>query len=155
MFAPMALGFGVSGLSWQRLPARWHGPIIPIGMGLTTVFYLALAGALHGATSGGAVTIVVLTGLGLALGAAFSPIMNVALARVPLADAADASGVLVTVFQLGQVVGVATLGTLFLSLIHGPGAHASAHAIVVTFVVLAVTSAIAAAAAVALVRHRA
>lgn len=33
-------------------------------------------------------------------------------------------GVLVTVFQLGQVLGVATLGTTFLSVPDGPGAAA-------------------------------
>jgi hypothetical protein len=38
------------------------------------------------------------------------------LSNVPLARAADASGVLTTTMQLGQVGGVAAFGTLFLSL---------------------------------------
>lgn len=153
MFAPMAVGFAASGLTWQRLPAHWHRRIIPVGMAVAAAGYLTLAYCLHDATSGGAGAEIVLAVLGLALGAAFSPIVNVALARVPVADAADASGVLVTVFQLGQVIGVASLGTLFLSAISGPGAHASAHAVVITFDVLAAMALVAAGAAIGLVRR--
>jgi hypothetical protein len=78
----------------------------------------------------------------------------VALTHVPLPDAADASGVLVTVFQLGQVVGVAALGTIYLSLVHAPGPHESAHALAVTLVVLAASAVVAAGFAAALVRPR-
>ncbi len=155
MFAPMAIGFAASGLTWQRLPGRWHERIIPLGMGVAALSYLALARCLDDATSGGVGTEAMLLVLGVALGAAFSPIVNVALARVPQAEAADASGVLVTVFQLGQVIGVAALGTLFLSVIAVPGSRGSADAIVVTFEVLAAMSAVAALAAIALVRRRA
>jgi hypothetical protein len=38
------------------------------------------------------------------------------LSRVPVAIAADASGVIVTVNQLGIVVGIATFGSLYLTL---------------------------------------
>jgi hypothetical protein len=47
---------------------------------------------------------------------AFGPLMTRVLSRVPVAIAADASGVLVTVNQLGIVVGIATFGTLYLNL---------------------------------------
>jgi predicted MFS family arabinose efflux permease len=52
-------------------------------------------------------------GIGSAL--AFSPLMARALARVAPADASDASGLLTTNVQLAQVVGVATLGSLYLT----------------------------------------
>jgi MFS family permease len=55
----------------------------------------------------------VVTGAALALG--FSPLVTHALVRVPLAQAADASGLLTTTIQLGQAVGVATFGSLFLT----------------------------------------
>ena len=42
--------------------------------------------------------------------------MGRVLSRVPVAIAADASGVIVTVNQLGIVVGIATFGTLYLNL---------------------------------------
>ena len=89
-----------------------------------------------------------LTGAGMA--AAFSPLMTAVLMRVPVADAADATGVVVTVNQLAIVIGVATFGTLYLNQAgqlpsfgkHGSAKHAaftvlSAHAVSVTFVVLA------------------
>ncbi|HZC69641.1 MAG TPA: MFS transporter [Jatrophihabitans sp.] len=153
-FAPMAIGFAATGLTWRRLPERLHGPMIPIGLAVAALAYLLLAPILRGGGTGGVPMELDLLLVGLALGLAFSPMITVALTHVPLADAADASGVLVTVFQLGQVVGVATLGTTYLSLVHGPGAHESAHAVSVTLVVLAASALAAAAFAVALVRPR-
>jgi hypothetical protein len=129
--------------------------MIPAGLLVAAVGYLLLAPILRGGGSGGVSMEVDLFVVGIALGLAFSPMVTVALTHVPLADAADASGVLVTVFQLGQVVGVATLGTTYLSLVHTAGARGSAHAIAVTFVVLAASAVAAAAFAAALVRPRA
>ncbi|PZS35958.1 MAG: MFS transporter [Pseudonocardiales bacterium] len=153
-FAPAAVGFALTGLTWRYLPARLHGRIIPIGLVLAALGYLLLAPILRGGGTGGLVLGIDLVFVGMALGLAFSPLLTVALTHVPMADAADASGVLVTVFQLGQVVGVATLGTTYLSLVHAPGPQSSAHALVVTLVVLALTALVAAAFAVALIRPR-
>jgi hypothetical protein len=50
---------------------------------------------------------------------------------------------------------VATLGTLYLTLVHGPGAHASAHAIALTDVALCVSAVVAAGFALAVIRPRA
>ena len=54
--------------------------------------------------------------IGAGMAAAFSPLMTGVLMRIPVADAADATGVIVTVNRLGLVVGVATFGTLYLNL---------------------------------------
>lgn len=153
-FAPMALGFGATGLTWRRLPARWHAPLIPVGLAVAAAGYMLLAALLRGGGDGGAPAEFALLLVGLALGIAFSPMINVALTHVPLGDAADASGVLVTVFQLGQVVGVAALGTTYLTLDRLPGPQASAHAISVTLVALAGCALGAGAFSVALVRPR-
>jgi hypothetical protein len=82
------------------------------------------------------------TGAGMAAG--FSPLMTRVLTRVPVAIAADASGVIVTVNQLGLLVGVATFGTLYLNLAgrlpsgaRGAFLASSAHAYAVTSVALA------------------
>ncbi len=155
VFAPVALGFAATGLTWRRLPARWHGHIIPFGLAFAAVCYLLLGAILRGGGEGGALLEVVLLLIGLALGLAFSPMLTVALTHVPMSDAADASGILVTIFQLGQVVGVATLGTLYLTLVHGPGAHASAHAIALTDVALCLSAVVAAGFALAVIRPRA
>jgi hypothetical protein len=84
----------------------------------------------------------VLAGAGMA--AAFSPLMTAVVMRVPVTDAADATGVIVTVNQLALVIGVATFGTLYLNLAGrlpqdaAAGFRlASAHAVAVTCVVLA------------------
>jgi len=71
-----------------------------------------------------------------------------------VADAADASGVMVTVFQLGQVVGVATLGTLYLTRLDGAGAAASASALGWTMLALAGSALVSVVASLTLVRLR-
>ena len=154
VFAPAAIGFAITGLTWRKLPARWHGRNMPLGLVLAAACYLVLALILRGGGQGGVAMELDLLVLGLALGLAFSPMLTVALTHVPLADAADASGVLVTLFQLGQVVGVATLGTLYLTLVHGSGVHASAHAIAVTDLALAGCALVAALFALVLVRTK-
>jgi EmrB/QacA subfamily drug resistance transporter len=154
VFAPAATGFAITGVTWRRLPVRLHGPIVPLGLLVAALAYLLLAPLLHGGRGAGALLEMDLAVLGLALGLAFSPIITVTLTHVPLAVAADASGLLGTVFQLGQVLGVAVPGTIYLSLVHTPGAQASAHAEVITLTVLAATGVVAAAFAGALVRRR-
>jgi hypothetical protein len=73
--------------------------------------------------------VLILTGLGM--GSAFSPLMTLALSQVAPADAANASGILTTTLQLAQAVGVATLGSLYLSLVvrSGPPAAMSSTAL--------------------------
>jgi hypothetical protein len=52
--------------------------------------------------------------------------------HVPVVAAAAASGLLTTTLQLGQAVGVATFGSLFLTLATHPVLDASGHALAVT-----------------------
>jgi len=95
----------------------------------------------------------VVTGAALALG--FSPLVTHALVKVPLRQAADASGLLTTTIQLGQAVGVATFGSLFLTLDAERGAvvpAASGHALAVTFGWLAATMVLGVAAGIPLAR---
>jgi hypothetical protein len=89
-----------------------------------------------------------------ALALAFSPLVTHSLVRVPLRHAADASGLLTTTIQLGQAVGVATFGSLFLTLDAGPGAATavSGHALAVTLAWLAAVTAFGAVAGVPLAR---
>jgi MFS family permease len=146
-FAPTGVAFAVVSLSWRRLPARTHHAVSITGFAVYAVALLGVAAALRGGGSGGAGLYLALTLLGAASAAAFSPVMTRALVRVPLEHAADASGLLVTTIQLAIVTGVATFGTLYLSLASRLPAHAgalagslrlaSAHAVSVTGVVLA------------------
>ena len=111
------------------------------GFLLVAISMLLLAALLHTGGSGG-VAVYLVAGLnGAGMAAAFSPLMTRVLMRVPVELAADATGVVVTVNQLGIVVGVATFGTLYLNLAGHLPAHAfrhvSAHAETVTFLALA------------------
>jgi MFS family permease len=132
-FAPCALVFGACGYFWRRLPGASHHLLPPLGCLVAVGGYAAVAFVLRSGGSGGLLLQValVVTGASLALG--FSPLVTHALVRVPLHQAADASGLLTTTIQLGQAVGVATFGSLFLSLDSGPAVPAvSGHALAVT-----------------------
>jgi MFS family permease len=144
-FAPTAAAFALVSLNWRRLPARWHGALIIGGFVAFGAGIAALAALLRTGGSGGAGLYLAgaLSGAGMA--AAFSPLMTRVLLRVPVELAADATGVVVTVNQLGLLVGVATFGTLYLNLAGRLPAHAtlgafrhvSAHAEAITFLALA------------------
>ena len=143
-FAPTATAFALVSLNWRRLPARWHGALIAGGFVTFAVTIAGLAWMLHSGGTGGAGIYLIgaITGAGMA--AAFSPLMTRVLLSVPVELAADATGVVVTVNQLGLLVGVATFGTLYLNLAgrlpgHALGAfrHVSAHAEAITFLALA------------------
>jgi MFS family permease len=152
-FAPAAAAFALVSLNWRRAPASWHGTLI---IGGFVAFGAAMAGMAEvlrtGGTPGPALYLIgAVSGAGMA--AAFSPLMTRVLLRVPVELAADATGVVVTVNQLGLLVGVAAFGTLYLNLAGWLPAHAgphtlgafrpvSAHAEAVTFLALAALAAI-------------
>jgi MFS family permease len=134
-FAPCALVFGACGYFWRRLPASWHHLLAPLGCLVAAGGYLAVASVLRSGGPGGVPLQagLIVTGAALALG--FSPLVTHALVRVPLRHAADASGLLTTTIQLGQAVGVATFGSLFLTLDTDRGTATpavSGHALAVT-----------------------
>jgi MFS family permease len=134
-FAPCALVFGVCGYFWRRLPGRSHHLLAPLGCLVAVGGYLAVALVLRSGGQGGwhLQVALIVTGAALALG--FSPLVTHALVGVPLHQAADASGLLTTTIQLGQAVGVATFGSLFLTLdADGAGAvpAVSGHALALT-----------------------
>src|SRR5499427_5893140 len=144
IFAPAGLGFAVVSLNWQRLPGNRPAAVSFAGFVAYGAGLLLLAGVIGGGGHGGAWLPLALTLVGAGMAAAFSPLMTAVVMRVPVADAADATGVIVTVNQLALVVGVATFGTLYLNLAgHLPQDAAggfrmvSAHAVAVTSVVLA------------------
>jgi MFS family permease len=155
--APCAAAFGVAGYFWRRLPASWHPFLTVGGAAAGALGYLAMALLLRGGGTGGAVLQVALVAMGAGMAVAFSPLVTQALVRVPLQQAADASGVLTTALQLSQAVGVAVFGSLFLTLAARPSgaggvAAVSGHAAFVTLAWVAATLACGALAAVPLAR---
>ncbi|MEU6877058.1 MFS transporter [Streptomyces sp. NPDC046712] len=146
-FAPAAAVFGVIGLTWRRWPARGQRFLIPGGFLLAAVASVAMGALLRGGDTGGWGLYPALAAMGAGLALAFSPALTGALARVRPEDAADASGLLATVTQLGQLIGVASFGTLFLGRLHTPGAHDSANALWACALALAAASILGASAA--------
>jgi hypothetical protein len=154
-FAPCAVVFGACGYFWRRLPASWHHLLAPVGCLVAAGGYLAVASVLRSGTSGGMALQVALIVTTAALALGFSPLVTHALVRVPLRHAADASGLLTTTIQLGQAIGVAAFGSLFLTLDSGHGAAVAAvsgHALAVTLSWLAAAMLLGVAAGIPLAR---
>src|SRR6266700_4108657 len=122
-YLPFAAVFGVAGYNWRRLPAAARRVLIPAGLTVGILAYLAPAAGLHGTGLHGAghdggigaLTWAGLTAVGLGLGLSVSPLLTQSLTNVPAARAADASGLLTTTVQLGQLLGVAAIGSVYLS----------------------------------------
>ena len=154
-FAPCALVFGACGYFWRRLPTGSHHLLAPLGCLAAAGGYLTVAAILRSGGSGGIPLQLALVVTGAALAFGFSPLVTHALVKVPPRHAADASGLLTTTIQLGQAVGVATFGSLFLTLDADRGAAgpaASGHALAITFGWLAAALVLGAAAGIALAR---
>jgi MFS family permease len=149
-FAPAAAAFALVSLNWRRTPASWHGALIIGGFVAFGAAMAAMAEVLRAGGTGGVALYLIGTLSGAGMAAAFGPLMTRVLLRVPVELAADATGVVVTVNQIGLLVGVAAFGTLYLNLAGRLPAHAalgafrtvSAHAEAVTFLALAALAAV-------------
>jgi MFS family permease len=143
-FVPSAVTFAVVSLNWRRLPVRFHVPLAISGFILNALGLLLSALLLRSGGNGGVWLYVFGAVAGGGMAASFGPLMTRVLSRVPVSLAADASGVIVTVNQLGIVVGIATFGTMYLNLAGALPSHpsvaftlSSAHAYLITLSALA------------------
>ncbi|MFF8842899.1 MFS transporter [Streptomyces sp. NPDC015127] len=152
VFAPSAVVFGAVAMTWRRWPAAWQRALVPAGFVVTGLAGAAVGALLRDGGDGGPLLYAACVASGVGMAAAYSPTLTGALATVRQEDAADASGLLVTVTQLGQIIGVAAFGTLFLGRLTAPGPQGSADALWVTTLALAAACALGAVAG--LVRKR-
>jgi len=152
-YLPFATVFGLAGYNSRRLPAAVRRVLVPGGLTVGILAYLALAEGLHADV--GVLTWAGLAAVGLGLGLAVSPLLTQSLTHVPAARAADASGLLTTTVQLSQLLGVAAIGSVYLSRAgSGPGhAVTSAAALSGTACWLAALSAVGLLAAAVMVRR--
>nr|QIY76940.1 MFS transporter [Streptomyces sp. RLB1-33] len=142
-FAPTAVVFGLVGLTWRNWPTALQRVLIPTGFVIAAVSVAGVGTVLKGGGDGGPWLYVAFAGVGTGLALGFSPTLTRALATVRPEDAADASGLLATVAQLGQLIGVAAFGTLFLNRLESlgaPGAYTSADALLMCTYALAATA---------------
>ncbi|MEV8636805.1 MFS transporter [Streptosporangium sp. NPDC051023] len=114
-FIPSAVAFAAASLNWRRVPERLRRRMVVASFAVAALGYLGMAVALSGGDHGQPLLSIAQAVAGFGLGGVFSPVLAIALTHVAPEDAPDASGLFVMVTQLGQVVGVATLGTLYLS----------------------------------------
>lgn len=136
-FAPLSAVLGLGGFYWRSLPARVHHLLPAVGLAICGLGYLGIAAALRDGDQNSALLWICLLLFGTGMGSAPS-LMAFSLVKVPPTQAPDASGLLTSTMQIGQLIGVAVFGTLYLSLVgplppHSAAlAHSSSHAIFVT-----------------------
>ncbi|WP_410877154.1 MFS transporter [Nocardia sp. A7] len=147
-FLPMGVTFALAGLCWQRVPAHLHARMIPFGLVVSAATLGWLAWLLGDGAGIGPAASIAFGLFGLGNGLAFSPLMTRALATVPVTLAADASGILVTSVQLGTVVGIASIGSVYFET-----AGTTAEPVAVVHLLCAMTALVAAASA-AVAVHR-
>ena len=114
-FVPCGVAFAIVSLNWRRLPVRYHQRLPVAGFAVTGAGLVWSGLLLHSGGTGGTWLYAALAVAGGGMAGAFGALMARVLSRVPVALAADASGVVVTVNQLGIVVGIAMFGSLYLN----------------------------------------
>ncbi|HUA31184.1 MAG TPA: MFS transporter [Streptosporangiaceae bacterium] len=125
---PWVVAFGVPGRLLGRLSPRSQRHMPWLGCAILGLAYALLAADMLTGTRPVGTLLVLLALGGLGLGTSFSAMLvHLAQAATPR-YAADISGVFTTSLQIAGALGVAALGTLYLSRITSPGASTSSHA---------------------------
>jgi MFS family permease len=118
ILVPMAVGFLAASLSTARLLARFGRRVLTAGALIQASGLLALIAELAGSwPHPGALTLAPgMLVLGIGQGLIMSPLFGIVLSEVPPRKAGAGSGVLATTQQSALALGVATLGSLYLTL---------------------------------------
>ncbi|MFC5062567.1 MFS transporter [Actinomycetospora atypica] len=123
--APVALGIAVSAVATPVLTRRLGRSVLLLGLGVEALGALGLAAV--AAAAGG---VPALAGpalvVGLGLGAVFGPLFSTVLSGLRPDEVGSASGSLEAVQQIGTAVGVAVLGTVYLTTTGSAGLAAAA-----------------------------
>lgn len=131
VFAAYAIGFGISNMYWSKLPARllrWTST------GALLTWIAANLGFALVAVSAGWTPLLMLPLLfaaGASHGLSFGTLVNQMARRVLAAQAPTLSGLVTTSVQLSVVIGIATLGTVYLATAQAANAASASHAIAV------------------------
>jgi MFS family permease len=112
--------FGVPGLVLGRLPASWRRLAAPAGSLILAAGFAALAASLLGGDTSGLLLMTLLGVAGFGLGSSFTAMLNHLTGSVAERHAPDISGLFNTITRVGGVIGVATFGTAYFSLVPHP-----------------------------------
>jgi len=115
---PMAAGFFCTSLAGPRLLTRFGSRVIAVGSAIQALGMGGLTATVLGDWSGASPLVLLPAMLvsGIGSGLVMPPLIRMVLAEVPLERAGVGGGILATTQQSSLALGVATLGTLFLSL---------------------------------------
>jgi MFS family permease len=118
-FAPYAVGFAITSLGVPALAPAVGRRLAPIGLALSAAGYLGLGLVTGGGGWSDAEALPLLLLAGAGFGAGYSQVITRAISDVPADQAHEASGLFNTINMLGFALGVATLGSAFLSAVDG------------------------------------
>ncbi|MFI7098816.1 MFS transporter [Streptomyces sp. NPDC050161] len=120
---PLCVMFFLASLAGPRLVGRFGRRVVLAGSVIQAAGLVALALTVHGGWPGVSVAGLApsMAILGLGQGLVLPVLMRVVLSELPMAQAGVGGGVMVTTQQSGLALGVATLGTLFLSVAPSTG----------------------------------
>jgi MFS family permease len=119
-FAPYAVGFAITSLAVPALAPELGRRLAPIGLAASAAGYLGLGAVTGDGTWSDAQALPLLLLAGAGFGAGYSQVITRSIANVAPAQAHDASGLFNTINMLGFALGVATLGSAFLSAVGAP-----------------------------------
>jgi MFS family permease len=112
--------FGVGGPIYPHLPARITPWVAPAGFLILAASYLAISANLLGGQLGGPLLMALLGCGGLGLGIGITANIRLLTAAAPARYAPDMSGLITTAAQIAGVLGIATFGTVYFSLVPTP-----------------------------------
>ena len=112
---PWVAAFGLAGRFAPRVPARMAGAVPAAGCAVLTLAYASISLSLFDGGRGGLLLLVLLAVGGFGLGLQFATLIGHVMNTVEARFAADISGVTSTLSQLGGAIGVAGIGSLYLS----------------------------------------
>jgi MFS family permease len=134
---PWVAAFGAAGQVMRRLPPRMIPSAPCAGCLLLAGSYTAISAALFNGDHAELLLVVLLAAGGLGLGIQFSGLIAHLTSAVPTEYAADISGVSSTTVTIGGSIGIAALGTVYLTLASHAGAAHATHAFAITTSVFA------------------
>ena len=142
IFAAYAIGFGLVNLTWFMLPERLHPWVSPVALAMLCLAEAVLGIIVrHGFPLASVVPLLVVAGAGH--GAGFGALVAHLTAHLPSRYASAASGLINTTIQLASSVGIAALGSAFLSAVQSDGQAGYGQAMSMVLFALAAVSSVA------------